>query len=222
MDDAARTRLEAETRYDPAAVEPAMFARWQEPRAFEAEPDAPGEPYAIARAAAERHRLAAHGPRAQRHDPGPAHPPAPHAGAQRALAAAAPTTRASPRRAWSSACSRERGHDARGARARGVRASACGSGGSETGAEIIEQFKRLGCSLDYRARALHDGRRLRARGARGLRAAAREGLPLPRQPPRQLVRAAARPRSPTSRSSTARSTTCCTTSPTPSRAAARS
>jgi len=34
MDDAARKRLEAETRYDPAAVEPAMFARWRETGAF--------------------------------------------------------------------------------------------------------------------------------------------------------------------------------------------
>jgi len=38
MDAAARTRLEAETRYDPAAVEPAMFSRWQETRAFAVEP----------------------------------------------------------------------------------------------------------------------------------------------------------------------------------------
>src|SRR4051812_3993275 len=48
MDDAARTRLEAETRYDPAAVEPAMFARWRETKAFEVQPDDPGEPFVIA------------------------------------------------------------------------------------------------------------------------------------------------------------------------------
>ncbi|HET6173966.1 MAG TPA: valine--tRNA ligase [Gaiellales bacterium] len=48
MDAAARTRLEAETRYDPAAVEPEMFARWEAARAFEAEPDDPGEPFVIA------------------------------------------------------------------------------------------------------------------------------------------------------------------------------
>jgi valyl-tRNA synthetase len=48
MDAATRTRLEAETRYDPAAVEPAMFARWQETRAFAVEPDDPGEPFVIA------------------------------------------------------------------------------------------------------------------------------------------------------------------------------
>ena len=48
MDDAARQRLEAETRYDPAAVEPAMFARWQQTHAFSVEPDDPGEPFVIA------------------------------------------------------------------------------------------------------------------------------------------------------------------------------
>jgi valyl-tRNA synthetase len=48
MDAAARQRLEAETRYDPAAVEPAMFARWREERAFSAEPGDPGEPFVIA------------------------------------------------------------------------------------------------------------------------------------------------------------------------------
>ena len=48
MDDAARQRLEAETRYDPAAVEPAMFARWRDAGAFAVEPDDPGEPFVIA------------------------------------------------------------------------------------------------------------------------------------------------------------------------------
>ena len=47
MDDAARQRLEAETRYDPASVEPAMFARWRETGAFDVEPDDPGEPFVI-------------------------------------------------------------------------------------------------------------------------------------------------------------------------------
>ncbi|MDX6560684.1 MAG: valyl-tRNA synthetase [Gaiellales bacterium] len=48
MEDAARQRLEAETRYDPAAVEPAMFARWKETGAFAVEPDDPGEPFVVA------------------------------------------------------------------------------------------------------------------------------------------------------------------------------
>src|ERR1700716_3854673 len=48
MDDSARKRLEQATRYDPAAVEPAMFEGWQEANAFGAEPDARGEPFVIA------------------------------------------------------------------------------------------------------------------------------------------------------------------------------
>src|SRR6476660_796393 len=48
MDAAARTRLEAETRYDPAAVEPAMLARWEQSHAVSAEPGDPGEPFVIA------------------------------------------------------------------------------------------------------------------------------------------------------------------------------
>ena len=48
MNDAARQRLEAETRYDPALVEPAMFARWQDTGAFAVEPDDPGEPFVVA------------------------------------------------------------------------------------------------------------------------------------------------------------------------------
>ena len=48
MDAAARQRLEAETRYDPVAVEPAMFARWQQAHAFSVEPGDAGEPFVIA------------------------------------------------------------------------------------------------------------------------------------------------------------------------------
>ena len=48
MDDAARERLEAETRYDASSVEPAMFARWREARAFDVQPDDPGEPFVVA------------------------------------------------------------------------------------------------------------------------------------------------------------------------------
>jgi valyl-tRNA synthetase len=48
VDDTARTVLEERTRYDPGVVEPAVFARWQEAHAFDAEPGDPGEPYCIA------------------------------------------------------------------------------------------------------------------------------------------------------------------------------
>ena len=73
-----------------------------------------------------------------------------------------------------------------------------------------------------RARALHDGRRVRARRDRRVRRAAPARLPLPRQPHGQLVHASAPRRSPISRSSTSRSTTRSTRSTTRSSAAATS
>src|SRR5919112_1592283 len=47
MDEARRTILESRTRYEPAAVESRIFAAWEAARAFDADPDAPGEPYCI-------------------------------------------------------------------------------------------------------------------------------------------------------------------------------
>jgi valyl-tRNA synthetase len=42
-----RSALEERTRYEPAAIESRILARWLEGRAFEADPEAPGEPYCI-------------------------------------------------------------------------------------------------------------------------------------------------------------------------------
>ena len=50
----------------------------------------------------------------------------------------------------------------------------------EYGGTIIGQLRRLGLHARLRARALHDGRRLRRRGAARLRRPVREGLHLPR------------------------------------------
>ncbi len=43
----ARDNLEARTRYEAAEVESSVFARWLAARAFDAEPDAAGDPYCI-------------------------------------------------------------------------------------------------------------------------------------------------------------------------------
>ena len=117
-------------------------------------------------AAAERHRRAAHGPRAER---------------RRSRTCCIRLARMRGRRAKWIFGTDHAGHRhpapgreaARGARARPARSSAarrsssaCGSGASEYGATITEQFQALGASLDYARRALHDGRRLRAGGAR--------------------------------------------------------
>ena len=59
--------------------------------------------------AAQRHRLAAHGPRAQQHDPGRRRPALAHDGPPDRCGSSAPTTPASPRRTRSSRSSREEG-----------------------------------------------------------------------------------------------------------------
>jgi len=48
MDAQLRQGLEERTRYDAASVEPGIFERWMDAHAFDAEPDDPGEPYCIA------------------------------------------------------------------------------------------------------------------------------------------------------------------------------
>ena len=54
------------------------------------------------------------------------------------------------------------------------------------GGTIIEQFKRLGATVDYERRALHARRGLRAGGHEGLRRPLRQGRHLPRPLPGQL------------------------------------
>ena len=85
------------------------------------------------------------------------------------------------------AAAREGGQDAARPRPRGVRGARLGVEGAEHGGTILEQLRALGASLRLDARALHDGRGPLARGARGLRAALREGPHLPRRPHHQLV-----------------------------------
>ncbi len=100
------------------------------------------------RAAPERDRRAAHGPRAQRVDPGPLHPARAHA-----RQAGQVDLRHRPRRHRGAAPGREGarggGHHQGGARPRGVRRAGLGAGAASYGSTITEQFKRLGASLDY-------------------------------------------------------------------------
>ena len=112
--------------------------------------------------AAERHRRAAHGPRAQRLDPGHADPLAPHARAGARSGSSAPTTPASPRRRRSRSCCAARAPRARSSAARRS-CERVWQWREQYGGTIIEQFKRLGASLRLRRRALHDGRRATSR-----------------------------------------------------------
>ena len=170
--------------------------------------------------AAERDRGAAHGPRAQRHGPGRADPDAPDAGPQRAL-----DPRHRPRRDRDPGGGREgaaRGGDRRATSSAARRSSSgSGSGGASTASQIVEQYKRLGASCDYeRERFTLDEDYVRA-VYRVFVSPLREGADLPRQLHGQLGPGDAARRSPTSRSSTARSPTPCTRSTTRSRAPTR-
>ena len=138
------------------------------------------------RAAAQRHRRAAHGPRAERLDPGRPDPLAPDARLRHALAA-----RLRPRRDLDPERDREAAASPRGRRARRSAAtrssSGRGAGSTTTGRTIMGQYRRLGASLDYsRERfTMDDG--VRRGGDDVLRPALGRGLDLPREPDRQLV-----------------------------------
>ena len=66
----------------------------------------------------------------------------------------------------------------------------------------MAQFRRLGASLDYEPRALHDGRRLHRGGDALLRPPLGPRLDLPRRTGSSTGARSTRPRSPTSRSTT--------------------
>ena len=74
------TDLQDRTRWEPAEAEARIFDRWLESGLFHPEPAGHGGRELLDRdPAAERHRRAAHGPRAQRLRPGLADPLQPHA-----------------------------------------------------------------------------------------------------------------------------------------------
>ncbi|TML65962.1 MAG: hypothetical protein E6G22_01070 [Actinobacteria bacterium] len=145
----------------------------------------PARPLRRLPAPAERHRPAAHGPCPERLRAGRPRPLAPHARLQHALAA-----RLRPRRhrapGRDGAPARRRGPDPAGHRPRGVRRALLG---------VHPRLRRPDHGPAPLARGLarlpppplHDGRGVHACGDGLLRPPRREGLPLPRQPDRQLV-----------------------------------
>ena len=128
--------------------------------------------------AAERHRRAAHGPRAELDDPGRPHPHEPHARPAREV-----DLRHRPRRHRHAApgreAARDRGHVARRARPRALPGARVGMARA-----LRRRDHRAGQApgrdARLRGRALHDGRALRPGGAEGLRRALRAGPDLPR------------------------------------------
>ena len=170
--------------YKPEGVE----ARWQEtwrPRALRGRARRRRADLRHRDPAAERHRRAAHGARAQRVDPGPAHPLPPHARVLDAVAAGIrPRGHRDPERRRARA--REGGAEPPRPRPRGVRRADVGVARALRQGHLraVPQARRL---ARLPARALHARRGLRARGAEVLRPPVRPRAPVPRQPHRQLV-----------------------------------
>ena len=164
--------LQERTRFEPAEVEPRISERWLASGLHHPEPGGHAGGELLDRGpAAERHRRAAHGPRAQRLGPGHAHPLPPHAGHADEV-----DPRHRPRRHRDPEAGREaaRGRGRPAARRSGARrsSSASGRGARSTAADHrAVQAPRRDARL--RRRALHARRALRARGARGLRRALR-------------------------------------------------
>ena len=195
-----------EPLYRPEGVEERWQQTWEEEGLYAADAGPVATKLRDRRPAAERDRRAAHGPRAERRDPGRLvrwhrmrgfnalwQPGYDHAGiatqnvVEKELAQGGP--------------------DAPRARPRGVRRAHVWEWLEHYGAEIIGQYRRLGASLDYRRErfTMDDGY---------VRAVLRffvhlyeRGLDLPRQPDRQLVPALRDARSPISRCTTTTSTT---------------
>ena len=173
-------------RYEPAAVEERWYPEWEK-RGYFRDRSHIGQAAVLHRhPAAQRHRLAAHGPRLHQHAPGRPDPLQADGRLRHALAAGH-----RPRR--------HRHPGGGGAPARQPRARPSEDLGreafvervwewkEESGGTIIRPAQAPGRLVRLDARALHDGRGPLARGARGLRAALRRGADLPRRLHRQLV-----------------------------------
>ena len=212
--------LEERTLYDPTEVEARVFSRWEEAGIFYPEPEGdPSENYSIAVPAAERDRQPAHGPRAERLDPGRLHPRCAHAGAARQV-----DLRHRPRGHRDPAPGREaargRGHEPRGDRTRGVRARACGSGARSTATRSSASSAHWAPRSTTRTSASRWTTSTSGRSCTCSCACTRRGSSTATTTWSTGTPACAR-RSPTSRSSSARSrtrSTCSTTRSSPARA----
>ena len=174
-----------EARYAPHEVEERLMKAWLARSAFHASADDPRPVLRHLHPAAERHRVAPHGARPQRHHPGHPHPLSPPARLQHPVGG-----RHRPRR---------HRHAEQGGGPIGRRGPAQGGPGPggvrEAGVEVAGGVRlhhhppaqAPGLRLRLRVRALHHGRGLPRGGGQGLRGPLREGRHLPRRLPGQLV-----------------------------------
>ena len=174
-----------EKTYSPDEIEGRWYAQWEQRGYFA--PERRRHALLHRDPAAQRHGQPAHGPRVPADDHGRADPLSPHARPQHAVAGAAPTTPASPRRWWSSASSRPQG--IRPPSTWGARSSCdeVWEWKEESGGTITRQLRRLGSSLDWtRERFTMDPGLSRGRAARYSCACYARGTDLSRPAPGQL------------------------------------
>ena len=181
MEAARRKQLEDTTRWDPAAVEGAIFEGWMEGGHFHppAEGSRGGE-LLDRDPAAERHRRPAHGARAQRDGAGRARPDAADAGPQHPLAARHRPRRRSPPRPWSRRSCRPRGRHATSSGPRRS-SSASGSGASSTARRSSSSTSAWAPPATTSASASPSTRATSRRSTRSSVRSYEQGLHLPRQ-----------------------------------------
>ena len=138
-----------EKTFDPAAVEPRLYASWEASGAFAPTDDPAARAVLHRHPAAERHRLAAHRPRAEQHPAGRADPLRSACAARRRCGCRAPTTPASPPRWWSSASWPPRATSAAATWAARPSSRGSGSGRRSPAARSCSQLRRLGASCDW-------------------------------------------------------------------------
>ena len=170
--------------YEPAGVEARWQQAWEDEGLYAAEPGSAAD-VRDRHPAPERHRRAAHGPRAERVDPGSARPVAPDARLLDALAAGLRPRGIATQNVVERDLAKEglTRHDL----GREAFVERTWDWLERYGGIIYGQFRRLGASLDYRRERFTMDDAYVARGPQVLRPPLRARLPLPRQPHRQLV-----------------------------------
>ena len=181
------TMAERPKNYEPKEIEPRWYAEWTARGYFHADAAAPKAPFVDRHSAPERHRLAAHGPRARHHRRGHLHalaadgrpttpcgcPGTDHAGIATQMVVEREL--------------REKEKKSRHDIGRAAFVERVWEWRQRTGDRILEQLKRLGARSTGTRTIFTMDPAVLGGGHRGLRSPPRRGADLPRAAPDQLV-----------------------------------